>query len=357
MNAPAIPALARAPAERRGLVYPFGTAAPDAGTVAEVAPGVLWLRMPLPFALDHINLWLLDGGDHWALVDTGLGLPDVARHWRRLLAGPLAGKPIGRLVVTHYHPDHIGLAGWLAREAGVCLETSRGEYFLARALALDASPTPPPEVVAFYRAHGWREAELTGLTAAGWGGYARGVSPLPAGFRRLQPGDQLRIGGRVWQVWIGAGHSPEHVCLFCPAERILIAGDQLLPRITSNVSVYPTEPEANPLADWLESLARLQDLPEETLVLPAHNEPFLGLHARARQIEADHRRRLERLADALRGPTSARETLPTLFGRPIAATELMMATGEAVAHLNWLVAQGLARRARQEGRFVFQAVS
>lgn len=345
--------LAPAPEERRGLLYPFGTARPADGALGEVADGVFWLRMPLPFSLDHINLWLLDGGDHWAIVDTGVNSPQLADHWRALLLGPLAGKPVGRLIVTHYHPDHIGLAGWLSRKCQVPLEISRGEFLLARTLTLDVAAEPPEDALDFYRAHGWGDDALQRMRAAGWGNFGRGVSRLPTGFRRLSDGDELAIGGRLWRVVVGSGHSPEHVCLWDEAGGLLIAGDQVLPRITSNVSVYPTEPEANPLAEWLASIAKLRSIRDDALVLPAHNEPFTRLHARLDQLDRDHRAKLARLAERLAEPAGAADCFGTLFGRPIGEGEMQMATGEAVAHLNWLVADGAARRDVEGGRIRF----
>jgi glyoxylase-like metal-dependent hydrolase (beta-lactamase superfamily II) len=357
--APLLPpsALAGAPREHRGLLYPFGEARPANGQLAEVAEGIFWLRMPLPFSLDHINLWVLDGGDHWVLVDTGVNSPAVADHWRALLAGPLASKPVGRLIVTHYHPDHIGLAGWLSRKCQVPLETSRGEFLLARVLTLDIAAEPPAEALSFYRSHGWSEEALDAMRAAGWGGFARGVSRLPSGFRRLKEGDLLSIGSRRFQVITGSGHSPEHVCLYSADDRILISGDQVLPRITSNVSVYPTEPEASPLHDWLTSIEKLRALPDDTLVLPAHNEPFTRLHARLDQLAKDHHGKLAKLGELLIEPRTAVESFDTLFGRRIDHGELQMATGEAVAHLNWLVAEGRAHRDTEAGRHLFRAAA
>jgi glyoxylase-like metal-dependent hydrolase (beta-lactamase superfamily II) len=340
--------------ERRGLVYPHGPHVPADGSLFEVVEGIFWLRMPLPFALDHINLWLLDGGDHWAVVDTGVALPAVKAHWRALFDGPLAGKPVGRLVVTHYHPDHVGLAGWLAAKWQLPLEMSRAEYMLARVLTLDVAPHPPADVVGFYAAQGWPEAAVDALRASEWGRFGRAVHRLPTGFRRLRAGDRLPIGGREWQVVVGSGHSPEHVCLFDAAGRLLISGDQVLPRITSNVSVYPTEPDADPLGDWLASIDELRALPADTLVLPAHNEPFTGLHVRLDQLAADHHRKLDALSDACAEPLTAYESFPTLFRRAVGDDEIQMATGEALAHLHWLERRGRLQRESRGGHTRFR---
>lgn len=335
-----IPAAPNDSLERAGLVYPHGTNVPADGQLLQVADGIFWLRMPIPFSLDHINLWVLDAGDHWAVVDTGFPSAAAKAFWRDLFEGPLAGKPVGRVIVTHYHPDHIGLAGWLCTRWQLPLEISRGEFLLARVLTLDTAATPPADVVAFYAAQGWPEAAVERLKASEWGRFGRGVHRLPTGYRRLRAGDRLTIGGRHWDVVVGSGHSPEHVCLHDVAGGLLISGDQVLPRITSNVSVYPTEPCADPLGDWLDSIARLKTLPESTLVLPAHNEPFCGLHTRLDQLAADHNRKLEALLDACSEPLSAHDSFATLFRRGIAEDEIQMATGEALAHLRWLHRRG-----------------
>ncbi len=344
------------PQERRGLCYPHGAFVPEGGGLAEVLPGIFWLRMPLPFSLDHINLWVLDAGDHWAIVDTGVATADIKAHWRAAFDGPLKGKPVGRIIVTHYHPDHIGLAGWLARKWGLTIEATRSEYMLARVLTLDVRDAPPPEVVDFYAAHGWPDAALDRLRSSRWGNFARGVHPLPAGYRRLRGGDRLTIGTRTWEVVIGSGHSPEHACLYCPQEKLLMSGDQILPRITSNISVYPTEPDADPLADWLGSIEQLRRLDPDTRVFPAHNEPFIGLHTRLDQLAADHHCKLDALQAACTTPLSAWDSFSVLFRRAVSDGEIQMATGEALAHLHWLHRRGRLTRQASEGQTRFLAI-
>jgi glyoxylase-like metal-dependent hydrolase (beta-lactamase superfamily II) len=337
------PGQPRVAQDLRGLHYPCGRWVPESGTTHEIAPGILWFRMPLPFGLDHINLWALDAGDGWALVDTGVNMPRTRGYWEALLAGPLAGKPVTRVIVTHYHPDHLGLAGWLCERTGVPLEIARTEYLLARTLTLDVRAAPPEEAVAFSIRAGWPEEAVDTMRAKPWGSFHKIVYPLPAGFKRIRDGDVLTIGTRQWTVVTGRGHAPEHSCLVSD-DGIMISGDQVLPRITSNVSVYPTEPYADPLGDWLESIKRLRQIDPNVLVLPAHNEPFFGLHTRLDQLDEDHADKLEKLEAFCAEPRTAFESFATLFRKPIGESDYGIATGEAFAHLHWLEERGKVRR-------------
>jgi glyoxylase-like metal-dependent hydrolase (beta-lactamase superfamily II) len=328
---------------RRPLTYPFADQpALQPGEVWEVAPGVFRLRLPLPFSLDHINVWALRDGEAWTVVDTGLNMPASIAAWEAALAGPLAGRPVGRVIVTHMHPDHVGLAGWFAASFGCPLYMTRLEYLTCRVLAADTGRPAPEAAVAFYRACGWGEAQLEAYRAR-FGGFGRGVQPLPDVFHRLEDKDLLSIDGQGWRVVTGCGHSPEHACLFREADGVLISGDQVLPKISSNVSVWPTEPDADPLGDWLASLAKLErELPPTTLVLPSHGEPFYGLHDRLRGLARGHERSLERLLKTLAEPKRAVDVFAALFARPVGDDLVGMATGEAMAHLNHLKRRGLA---------------
>ena len=333
----------------RGLSYPF-EAPPEPGTVLEVAPGVYWLRMPLPFTLDHINLWLLEDGDGYSIIDTGIAMPKVKALWKRVLADHVGDKPIKRIFVTHYHPDHIGLAGWLGEEFDAPMVTTRTEYLYSRMLSLDVRDEPPAQVMDFYKAVGFDEEQLALVKARGWGGYAKGVSEIPVSYERIEDGDRLDINGREWQVVVGRGHAPEHACFYCADLKILISGDQVLPRISSNVSVYPTEPEGNPLGDWMESLVRFKKLPPDLLVLPAHNEPFYGLHDRLDALLQGHCLKLERLGRNLKTARPVTGTLNTLFGRKFNDPMLLsMATGESLAHIRLLESMNLVRRETRDG--------
>lgn len=331
------------------LVYPFD-ALPGPGKLIEVARGVHWLRMPLPFSLDHINLWLLDDGDGVVLVDTGLKTPDVKALWNTIFEEYIAGRPVHKIIVTHYHPDHVGLAGWLHEKTGAPIHISRTEYLMTRTLCLDVRAVPPAEVMEFFEAAGWDEKLLDAQRQNGYGNFAKGVAPLPVSFIRLQEGDEIIINGIAWEIWVGAGHAPEHVCLYAPSLDVLISGDQVLPRISSNVSVYATEPEGDPMRDWLRSLNYFKKLPSSALVLPSHNEPFYGLHARLDALISGHCAKLERLLRKLKEPRTALETLDTLFGRRFDNPMLIsMATGESIAHLRFLETCGLIMREKIDG--------
>ncbi len=333
--------------ERARLAYAFDHK-PDFGEALDVGPGVKWLRMPLGGSIGAINVWAIREGEGWAIVDTGLGGEETQRVWRMALKGPLEGRPVTRVFVTHMHPDHIGMAGYLTRKFGVRLWITRLESVTCRSLAADTGRDAPPDGLGFYRAAGWDD-DFIETYRTRFGGFGRGLNPLPDSYRRLRDGDELSIGEHVWRVVVGSGHSPEHACLYCPDLKLMISGDQVLPRISSNVSVFPMEPEGDPLTDWLDSLASIKaQVPDDVLVLPAHNEPFRGLHARIDALIADHERGLARLRKLLVEPRRAvdPEIFRALFHRRIDQTLLGMATGESLAHLTCLITRGQALRER-----------
>jgi glyoxylase-like metal-dependent hydrolase (beta-lactamase superfamily II) len=305
----------------------------------------MWLRMRLPMAgLTHINVWALADGDGWTLVDTGMQTEDTAANWQRALAGPLGGRPVRRVICTHMHPDHIGMSGWLTRRHDCRLWTTRLEYITCRMLVADTGREAPADGVRFYRAAGWDEAALEHYRAR-FGGFGKAVHALPDSYRRVQDGEEVVIGAHSWRAVVGRGHSPEHLCLYCPALKVMISGDQVLPRISSNVSVFPTEPDADPLREWLESLAQIRTrIEDDVLVLPSHNEPFHGLHVRLGGLIEGHERRLERVLQELAQPKRAVDVFSALFRRPVSVEMLGMATGESIAHLNCLMGRGLAQR-------------
>ncbi|MDP9876294.1 glyoxylase-like metal-dependent hydrolase (beta-lactamase superfamily II) [Variovorax boronicumulans] len=331
-----------AEAAKGKLVYPF-TELPPRGKSIEVADGVHWIRMPLPYSLDHINLWALDDGDGWAVVDTGVRTEETVAVWRELFANSPDTRGLTRVFVTHMHPDHVGMAGWLTRKFGVRLWMTRSEYLMCRVMVSDTGREAPDDAIAFYRRAGWGEAAIETYRTR-FGNFGKHIHPLPDSFRRLRDGEVLRIGAHDWRVVTGNGHSPEHACLYCPDLKVLISGDQILPRISSNVSVSPVEPDADPMADWLASLAKLKrEVPDDVLVLPSHNECFRGLHARIDRLQHGQERSLDRLRNALKTPKRAVDVFTSLFARSIAESDvplLGMATGESLACLNYLRHRG-----------------
>jgi glyoxylase-like metal-dependent hydrolase (beta-lactamase superfamily II) len=335
------------PEKVRGLSYPYGMqAAPQPGEPIEIADGVFWLRFPMPMALDHINLWLLRDGEAWTVVDTCLDLPTSRALWEQLFHGFLRRRPIGRVICTHLHPDHVGLAGWLTRQFDGELWMSREEFLMCRLLTGDTGREAPEQAIRFYRAAGFTEAQLDAYRRR-FGEFGAAISALPDSYRRLVDGETIQIDGRYWQVVVGSGHSTEHVCLYCPALKLLISGDQVLPRISSNVSVFPTEPKGDPLTEWLDSNARLRrNLPDDVLVLPAHQEPFYGLHVRLSQLIESHERNLDRLFDHLDEPRRGVDCFPALFQREITDDLLQMAAGETLAHLNCLLGRRMLIKRR-----------
>jgi glyoxylase-like metal-dependent hydrolase (beta-lactamase superfamily II) len=335
------------------LQFPVA-APPGPGETLAIAPGVRWLRMPLPFALDHINLWLLEDGAAWAIVDTGYAMRETKELWERIFAEQLGGLPVTRVIVTHYHPDHIGLAGWLTGRWQAPLWVTEKEWLYARVMSRGDDDLAPSRRD-FARGAGLDPASIE-LFGERENSYRRGVPSVPASFQRLTDGMTLKIGVRDWQVIIGEGHAPELACFYCAETGVLIPGDQVLPKISPNVSVQAHEPDGDPLARFLSSLAKLREaVPPETLVLPSHNLPFFGLHARIDALAAHHRARCGEVLAACEEPKTAMQLLPVLFRRTLDRHQLGFAVGEALAHLHYLMHQGaLARDLGADGvhRFI-----
>jgi glyoxylase-like metal-dependent hydrolase (beta-lactamase superfamily II) len=333
--------------------HPFGAEIPAPGAAIAVAPGVWWIRMPLPFALDHINLWLLEDGEGWTLVDTGIGLEATWALWERQFAGTMAGRPVNRIVVTHYHPDHVGSAAWLAERTGAPVWMTTSEFLSAHAARDDTAGFDRATGIDFFGRNGLDISAIPEKARKG-NSYKRGVPELPRSYRRLMHGDVLRIGGRDWRVICVFGHAPEHAALHCEEAGLLISGDQVLPRITTNVGVWGNQPEANPLRQFLDSLGRFAQVRAGTRVLPSHDRVFEGLHERIAQLHAHHAERLEQLLAACERPVTAFEILPVLFRRTLDEHQMGFAMGEAIAHLHYLHAEGRVERLEEGGvrRFV-----
>jgi glyoxylase-like metal-dependent hydrolase (beta-lactamase superfamily II) len=308
-----------------------------------VAAGILWLRMPLPFALDHINLWLIEDVDGWTVVDTGVSDRQTRDLWRQVFAGPMAGRPLKRLIVTHFHPDHMGLAAWLTRQFGLLMECPLSEWLYGRMLSTDTGVSFVEASTAFYRAAGF-DAERLALVARRGNAYGARVKHVPASCRRIREGDRLTIGGREWQILIGQGHAPELACLWCEELNLLISSDQILPSISPNVSIWPTEPEADQLTLFLASLEKFRRLASDCLVLPSHGLPFIGLHERADGLRRHHDERLAVALDACRRPVTAWDLVSVMFRRRLDDHQLFFAIGESLAHLHCLVTRGQVQR-------------
>ena len=328
------------------LDYPFADTLPAAGAVQEVAPGVLWMRLPLPFALDHINLWLLRDGEGWSVVDCGVALDASKAAWDAVLAGPLAGQRLQRVIATHCHPDHVGLADWLCQRFGVSLWMTAGEYAFARMMSAGLPGVDGPSAVPHFERHGLADPDMLDKMRSRKNYYPSLVPSVPTHYVRLQDGQQLEAAGSAWQVITGFGHSPEHAALYNRQLNVLISGDMVLPRISTNMSVFAVEPEANPLQQYLDSLQRFASLPADVLVLPSHGRPFRGLHTRLRQLQEHHQARLDEVVAACDGQwMAAADIVPLMFRRPLDAHQLSFALGEALAHLHKLWRDGNVLRA------------
>ena len=341
------------------LNYPYEQH-PAPGTTVEVADGVRWLTMPMGGSLTHINLYLLEDHDGWWVVDTGLSLAETTELWHEIFKNELGGKPVKAVICTHFHPDHIGQARMITDHFRCPLYMTHAEYYQARAFS-GGGPSSHSSWLGqdFYVRAGMPTSYLENL-AKMWqqrSADAMTMPEMPAGFNRLRNGDTLTIGAHDWRIAVGSGHSPEHACLYCAALGILISGDQILPIITSNVSVHPTEPEANPLRDWMESHEKFLATPDSTLVLPAHNLPFYGVRARLRELISHHEDRMLAIEEHCLEPAMAKDLLPVLFARELDARQMMMALGEAIAHLHLLMLRNrIERQLHEDGHYRFLSI-
>jgi len=339
------------------LRYPFETA-PSHGKTTQILPGLLWLQMPLPMALDHINLYLIEDTDGWWIVDTGMAIGPTQELWEQIFADQLGDKPIKAVLCTHMHPDHIGMAGWLCDRWRVPFYMTRGEYLSGRTFSALTKDDFSWTSAQYLRRSGYCEEKIEEYKQS-FGGFGSIMTPMPMAYRRLCDGDTLTIHGNRWRVVVGDGHSPEHACLYSESLNVLISGDQVIPRITSNVSVSGGEPDANPLEDWLDSHEHfLRVLPADALVCPAHNTPFYGLHERLRFLIEHHNEHLLALEEAcVDAQPTAFELLPVMFTRKLDSSQIGLALGECVAHLNYLYQRGqLSREEDENGHYRYGSI-
>ena len=342
----------------RGLHYPLGIDwAPETLTPYEIAQGVYWLRMALPMKLDHINLWLLEDGDGWTIVDSCMNLSDAKAIWEQLFNGFMQRRPVKRVIATHMHPDHIGLAGWLCEQHDCDLWMSRQEYLMCRNLTSYTGQEAPEAAIRFLVRAGMDNDYIEQYRQR-FGFFGEMISPLPDSYRRLIDGETFEVNGHYWQVLTTSGHSPEHVSLYCPGLKCMISGDQVLPRITPNVSIFPNEPNGDSLKEWLHGLERLrQILPDNLLVLPSHQEPFYGVRTRLTQIIESHDEGLDKLYQALIEPKRVIDCFAALFKNPVSSSTLNLAAGETLAHLNCLIGRKMATfKEDEQGVYWYQQV-
>lgn len=339
------------------LDYPFGETLPALGQTVDIVAGLSWLRMPLPFALDHINLWLLADGEHdgtFAAIDCGVALDAIRAAWEQIFAGPLAGCTLSRVLATHCHPDHIGLSDWLCRRFDAPFWITTGEYGFGRMMSAGLPGVDGTAAIPHFQRHGLAGDALQAQLESRRNYFPSLVPAVPLAYTRMQHGEMVRIGANDWRVITGFGHSPEHASLYSQALGILVSGDMVLPRISTNVSVFAVEPEGNPLQLYLDSLGRFDELPADTLVLPSHGRPFRGLHRRIAQLREHHAARLDEVMTACTQPRSAMDIVPLMFRRPLDAHQLSFALGEALAHLHKLWHEGaLVRTLEDDGVYRF----
>ena len=347
------------------LHYPLGDTLPEEGRCIEVAPGIKWIRMALPFALNHINLWLMrdaletDNGrvEGWSVVDCCISRPESKAQWESIFTNELEGMPILRVIATHMHPDHIGLAHWLCERWKVDLWISATDYQVARMACMGDNGFGGERSAAYFAQHGLNDPESVASIRARTNYFPSLVPSMPESYHRMMDGSVLHIGGRTWRCISGYGHAPEHIALYCDELQVLIGGDMMLPRISTNVSVYEQVPEANALKLFLDSIDKFRALPEPTLTLPAHGKPFTGLHTRITQLHDHHRDRINEVMQACADKAcSARDIVPIMFKRELDLHQMTFAMGESVAHLHLLWFEGkLKRRLGEDGVYRFHA--
>ena len=342
------------PTATKSLSYPF-PAYPNPGEPIEVAPGIYWLITSLPFRLRSINLWLLRDTDGWTMVDCGYSIPEVHEQIERAWSSVLDSLPITRLIVTHSHSDHMGNCLRISTRWGISPTMTAGCYRHSQSLFMLPWDQVGPHLLAFYRRAGVSEESIREMHKVRHRRRQR-FDAIPEKWNRIQDGDSFEINGHRWHVITGYGHDEEQALLHSPELGLLISGDQIMAKISPNVSVFWDSPGADPLTGFLKSNRRLAQLCGDVLVLASHKLPFRGLHARVRALEAHHRERLDKIKNFLKdGPLTAAAFVPLLFG-DLDAHQMGIALGEALAHLNHLVATGQARCLEQGGLLLFASV-
>ncbi|WP_210496883.1 MBL fold metallo-hydrolase [Microvirga antarctica] len=334
------------------LDFPWKTP-PAKGTVTEVAPGLLWARLPLPFRLNHVNVWLMEDDDGWTVIDTGCATPELFSVWETLLAGPMAGGAVRRVIATHGHVDHIGLSGWMVDRFGAEYVGTFGEWMWSRLSHLHGVPGSSAAYHSYLKRNGFEEA-VTGAMATSRNRFMDLSSPVPGCITEIRDGGTIRFGRRDWSIIVTRGHTFEHASFYDEASGILIAGDHLLPKISPVIAVYEMTPKGDPLADYLASFQQFAHIPADILVLPSHGMPYRGIHERIEELRTHHRLRLDETAEFLREPKTALELSHAMFPHIEGPDNIGFALGETLAHINWLLNQGIVREdIDPSGRAIF----
>ena len=328
---------------------------PETGKPLRVEEDLYLLRLPLPFALDHVNVWLLEGETSWTIIDSGLGSKDCLTIWESLLSGFLKSKPVDKLILTHYHPDHVGLSGDLVERTGASVYMSRTEWLTANMLFHDGGSELNSAMLRLFHQHGLPDS-LNQQMLKTKNIFASRCSSLPASYRRIQHGDMLNICGSKWQCRLGQGHSPEHIALYNKHRKILIAGDHILPKITPNIPMPVQEVSANPIDDYIKSLKTYTDIEDDVLVLPSHRLPFKGVGIRIEQLILHHHQRLATLYEACVTPVTVYDILPVLFRRELDINQMKFAMLEALSHMRYLQCEGKLEQSHANGIYCYQQV-
>lgn len=337
------------------LTYPFEQG-PEQHQAVTIHPHIKWVRSPLPFSLSHINCYLLKDGDGWCVVDTGMNGEASIAQWQTTINAVLEGAPITRVIATHHHPDHIGLAGWFCDTYRAAFYTTELEYFYTRTFHAPKRKEKYWESVEYFDRTAMKSESKDALLADN--NYHHMVWEIPSSFHRLQDQQTLTIGDFEWQAITTRGHSPEHLSLYCKELDLLISGDQVLPEITSNVSITSTQAYANPLQDWYDAHHKIQaNVPDSVTVLPAHQLPFKGLHERLAQVLAHHEERLDKILTLSHQEKTAQQLTDELFERDMDAFQNFLAVGECMAHINMLLDQGKMQRRLDDGLWLFSRLT
>ena len=326
---------------------------PSNGEPMRVADDLYLLRLPLPFALDHVNVWLLEGDSGWTIIDSGLGTDQCLDIWEKILDGLLKSKPVEKLILTHYHPDHVGLSGDLVQRTGACVFMSRTEWLTANMLFHDTRGEMNSGMLRLFHQHGLPDNCFDQMKKTK-NIFASRCSSLPLSYQRLKHGDVIEIAGSDWQCRQGQGHSPEHIALFNKDRKILIAGDHILPKITPNIPMPVQETSANPIAAYINSLNTYRDIDDDVLVLPSHRLPFRGIRIRIDQLITHHYQRLDHLFEACDKPVNVYQVLPVLFKRKLDLNQMKFAMLEALSHMVFLEQAGRLRKSVVKGVHTYQ---